>query len=71
MSPTQTDPVVVVVRSYTGVASEPVVTVEGTILPGETAVRLVLPRVNCGQLDVKALYTTQGDRRGHIAGPRA
>jgi hypothetical protein len=36
---------------------------------GQTTAQLVVPRIECGQLDIKAVFTTPGDSAGNIAGP--
>jgi hypothetical protein len=58
----------IVMRSYRGVAADPV-TASGKIPAGEVAGELVIGVIQCGQVDVKAIYTAPGDRRGNIAGP--
>ena len=36
---------------------------------GQTTAQLVVPRIECGQFDIKAVFTTPGDSAGNIAGP--
>jgi hypothetical protein len=69
MSPAQTTDVPIGVHSYTGVGGHPKQYVEGTIPAGRTTAQLVIPRIECGQLDIKAVETRSGASAGRIAGP--
>ena len=69
MSPVQATDVPVVLRSYTGISGAPSKEVTGVVAAGQTSTRLVMPQVECGQLDVKAVHTERGNRAGHLIGP--
>jgi hypothetical protein len=69
MSPVQTADVPIAVHSYTDISLGPKQFVDGTIIAGQTTTTVVVPRIECGQLDIKAVFTTPGDSQGNIAGP--
>jgi hypothetical protein len=69
MSPVQQADVPVAVHSYTDISLGPKQFVDGTIIAGQTTTTVVVPRIECGQLDIKAVFTTPGDSQGNIAGP--
>jgi len=59
----------IAVHSYTDISLGPKQFINGTIPVGATTATLVVPRIECGQLDIKAVFTTPGDSQGNIAGP--
>ena len=69
MSPVQQADVPIAVHSYTNISSDPRQFINGVIPAGQTTAQLVVPRIECGQLDMKAVFTTPGDSSGNIAGP--
>ncbi len=57
------------VRAHRGISSNPDTNeVAGTIPAGATTAVLTI-QSNCGQVDVKAVFTGNGDARGRVAGP--
>ena len=57
------------VRAHRGISSNPnTYEVSGTIPAGATSAVLAV-QTNCGQIDVKAVFTGNGDARGRVAGP--
>jgi LPXTG-motif cell wall-anchored protein len=57
------------VRAHRGISSNPNTNeVSGTIPAGATSAVLAV-QTNCGQVDVKAVFTGNGDARGRVAGP--
>jgi hypothetical protein len=70
MSPvdTQAD-VPIAVHSYTDISADPRQFINGVIPANQTTAQIVVPRIECGQLDIKAVFTTPGDSTGNIAGP--
>jgi hypothetical protein len=69
MSPVQQADVPISVHSYTNISSDPRQFIDGVILAGQTTAQIVVPRIECGQLDMKAVFITPGDAAGNIAGP--
>jgi hypothetical protein len=69
MSPVQAADVPIAVHSYTDISADPRQFISGVILAGQTTAQLVVPRIECGQLDMKAVFVTPGDSTGNIAGP--
>ena len=69
MSPVQQADVPIAVHSYTDISSDPRQFINGVIPAGQTTAQLVVPRIECGQLDIKAVETTPGAAAGNIAGP--
>ena len=69
MTPVQPVDVPVAVRSHTGVNGEPSQLVAAVIPAGSQTIKVVMPRVECGQLDIKAVETRPGAAPGRIAGP--
>ena len=69
MSPVQQADVAIAVHSYTNISSDPRQFINGVIPAGQTTAQIVVPRIECGQLDMKAVFTTPGDTAGNIAGP--
>jgi hypothetical protein len=69
MAPVQPVDVPVAVRSHTGVNGDPSQLVAAVIPAGSQTVKIVMPRVECGQLDIKAVETRPGAVKGRIAGP--
>lgn len=59
----------IAVHSYTDISLGPKQFINGVIPMGATTATLVVPRIECGQLDIKAVFTTPGDSTGNIAGP--
>jgi hypothetical protein len=68
-APQQTD-IAIALHSYTDINQDPKQQVTGVIPAGETTGVLVLERIDCGQLDIKAVETTPGVPEGRIAGPQ-
>jgi LPXTG-motif cell wall-anchored protein len=57
------------IRAHRGISSNPNTNeVAGTIPAGATSAVLSVQN-NCGQVDVKAVFTGNGDARGRVAGP--
>ena len=57
------------VKAHRGISSNPNTNeVSGTIPAGATSAVLAV-QTNCGQVDVKAVFTGNGDARGRVAGP--
>jgi hypothetical protein len=69
MDPPQQADVPIAVHSYTDISSDPRQFINGVIPAGQTTAQLVVPRIECGQLDIKAVFVTPGDSAGNIAGP--
>jgi hypothetical protein len=69
MDPPQQADVPIAVHSYTDISQDPRQFINGVIPAGQTTAQLVVPRIECGQLDIKAVFTTPGDSAGNIAGP--
>ena len=69
MTPVQQADVPIAVHSYTDISLGPKQFINGTIPAGQTTATLVVPRIECGQLDIKAVFVTPGDSQGNIAGP--
>jgi hypothetical protein len=69
MAPVQQADVLIAVHSYTDINLGPKQFIDGTIPAGQSTVTLVVPRIECGQLDIKAVFVTPGDSAGNIAGP--
>lgn len=69
LAPVPQADVPIAVHSYTNISSDPQHVVEGVVPAGQTAGQLVVPRVECGQLDMKAVFTAPGDTAGLVAGP--
>ncbi len=69
MDPVQTAVVPIAVHSYTDINLGPKQFITGNIAAGATTATLVVPRIECGQLDIKAVNTAPGDSSGNIAGP--
>lgn len=70
MDPVQQADVPIAVHSYTDISSDPRQFINGVIPAGQTTAQLVVPRIECGQLDMKAVFVTPGDSAGNIAGPQ-
>ena len=64
MAPVQPVDVPVAVRSQTGVNGDPSQLVAAVIPAGSQTVKIVMPRVECGQLDIKAVETRPGAAKG-------
>jgi hypothetical protein len=57
------------IRAHRGISSNPDTNeVEGTVPAGATSAVLSVQN-NCGQVDVKAVFTANGDARGRVGGP--
>jgi hypothetical protein len=57
------------VRSHHGISSQPnVAEMAGTIPAGATSASLTVA-LQCGQIDVKAVFTANGDARGRVTAP--
>jgi hypothetical protein len=69
MDPVQQADVDISVHSYTDISSDPRQFIDGVIAAGATTAQIVVPRIECGQLDMKAVFITPGDAAGLIAGP--
>lgn len=61
--------ITIAVHSYTNINQDPRQFVQGTIPANGTTATLVVDRIECGQLDIKAIHVTPGDTTGNIAGP--
>jgi hypothetical protein len=70
LSPVQQADVPIAVHSYTDISSATRQFINGVVPAGLTTAQIVVPRIECGQLDIKAVFTTPGDSAGNIAGPR-
>jgi hypothetical protein len=69
MSPAQQTAVPIAVHNYTSIDSDPRQFINGTIPAGQTTAQLVIPAIDCGQIDIKAVEVTPGTPGGLIAGP--
>jgi hypothetical protein len=69
MSPVQAVDMPIAVHSHTGVNGDPRRFVAAVIPAGAQTVTMVMSRVECGQLDIKAVETRSGAAAGRIAGP--
>jgi hypothetical protein len=69
IDPVQQVDVAIAVHSYTDISQDPKQVVSGTIPAGQTTGTLVVPRIECGQLDVKAVLVAPHDSAGNIMGP--
>ncbi|HEU0042142.1 MAG TPA: hypothetical protein VFQ15_07320 [Jiangellaceae bacterium] len=69
MSPAQQADIPIAVHSYTDISADPREFINGVIPAGQTTAQIVVPRIECGQFDIKAVETTPGDSAGNIAGP--
>jgi hypothetical protein len=69
MDPVQQADVPIAVHSYTDISAGPSQFINGVIPAGQTTAQLVIPRIECGQLDIKAVETAPGAAAGNIAGP--
>ena len=63
------DDVLIAMHSWIGIDTGPDIVVTGTIPQGQTTTTLVIPQINCGQLDIKAFDITPGHSAGDAAGP--
>ena len=70
MTPAQNADVPIALHSYTDINQDPRQFINGTIPAGQTTAQLVVPRIECGQLDIKAVEVTPGASAGNIAGPQ-
>jgi hypothetical protein len=70
MDPVQQADIPISVHSYTDISSDPRQFIDGVIPAGATTAQIVVPRIECGQLDMKAVFITPGDSAGNIAGPQ-
>jgi hypothetical protein len=70
MAPVQATDVPIAVHSYTRIDADPRQFINGTIPAGQTTAQLVVPRVECGQLDIKAVDVTPGALAGLVVGPQ-
>ena len=70
MSPAQNNPIPIAVHSYTDINQDPRQFINGVIPAGQTTAQIVVPRIECGQLDIKAVETTPGVSEGLIVGPQ-
>ena len=66
MSPVQAGAVPIAVHSYTRIDADPRQFINGSIPAGQTTAQLVVPRIECGQLDIKAVDVTPGSPAGLI-----
>jgi hypothetical protein len=69
IDPVQQVDVAISVHSYTNISQDPKLVVDGTIPAGQTTGTIVVARIECGQLDVKAVHTAPHDSAGNIMGP--
>jgi hypothetical protein len=70
MDPPQQTDIPIAVHSYTDINQDPRQFINGTIPAGETTGQIIVPRIECGQLDIKAVDTRPGVPEGRIAGPQ-
>ncbi len=57
------------VRSHRGISSTPQVHESSGVIPAGATSASLSTTLNCGQIDVKAVFTANGDARGRIAAP--
>jgi hypothetical protein len=57
------------VRSHQGISSSPQVFESSGVIPAGSTSGSLTTTLNCGQIDVKAVFTGNGDARGRIAAP--
>src|SRR3954447_4024865 len=57
------------VRSHQGISSNPQVFEASGVIPAGATSASLSTSLNCGQIDVKAVFTGNGDARGRIAAP--
>ena len=57
------------IRSHQGISSNPAVNDDATVLPAGATSATLSVALRCGQIDVKAVYTGNGDARGRVTAP--
>ena len=57
------------IRSHQGISSQPLVHEVSGVIPAGATTGALTTTLNCGQIDVKAVFTANGDARGRIAAP--
>ena len=57
------------VRSHEGISSQPNVSDADTIIPAGGTTATLTTTLRCGQIDIKAVYTGNGDARGRVVAP--
>jgi hypothetical protein len=57
------------VRSHHGISSDPRVLESSGVIPAGATSASLTTTLNCGQIDVKAVFTGNGDARGRVAAP--
>jgi hypothetical protein len=57
------------VRSHRGISSDPRTLESSGVIPAGATSASLTTTLNCGQIDVKAVFTGNGDARGRIAAP--
>jgi hypothetical protein len=57
------------IRSHEGISSQPQVHEVSGVIPAGATTGSLTTTLNCGQIDVKAVFTANGDARGRIAAP--
>jgi len=57
------------IRSHQGISSSPMVHETAGVIPAGATSASLTTTLNCGQIDVKAVFTGNGDSRGRIAAP--
>src|SRR4029077_7581774 len=71
MDPPQQTDMMIAVNRYTNINHDPQQLDHGTIPAGTVTATLVVDRIECGQLDVKAVNVAPGDTTGGMGGPGA
>jgi hypothetical protein len=57
------------IRSHEGISSNPMVFEVSAVVPAGATSATLTTSLKCGQIDVKAVFTGNGDARGRIAAP--
>jgi hypothetical protein len=57
------------VRSHRGISSDPRVLESSGVIPAGATSASLTTTLNCGQIDVKAVFTGNGDARGRVTAP--
>jgi LPXTG-motif cell wall-anchored protein len=57
------------IRAHRGISSNPDTNEVAGVIPAGTTSAVLAVQNNCGQVDVKAVFTGNGDARGRVGGP--
>jgi hypothetical protein len=57
------------IRSHEGISSQPNVSDSDTVIPAGGTTATLSTTLRCGQIDVKAVFTGNGDARGRVVAP--